>query len=295
MRNTAARTLLRQSIARPELSRAQDVVLRPRLAATGQKLFPRQCLRQLSAPSPSLLLGPRAFHTSAQHCKAKPREVSKGKQNRPAPPPPPPPSDGGGGSRHPAANGESPLDFADVESRVQWQSEHFTAVMKKLRSGGRFNPDVVGALRVQPDRKESATYPLKELAAIVPQGGRAISILAHEEAYVKPIMSAVQASADFNQQPQRVPDNDLELLLKIEPESKDDLLKRAKATFTEWRDRLRSIRHKRDKTHTTWLRGNVIGPDLKRTADKELDKLIKAKMTEIDSAEKDILKAVKSE
>ncbi|KAI1209119.1 ribosome recycling factor [Annulohypoxylon truncatum] len=291
MRNTAARSLLRQRIARPELTRVQDVILRPRFTAAGQNFFPpQQCLNQFAAPSPSpAFLSPRAFHTTAQRCK-KVRDNGKDSNGS---------SSAGAGAadtpgRHPSANPEEPLDFADVESRIKGTNEHFEGVLKKLRSGGRFNPDVVGALRVQPDRKDSTTYPLKEVAQIVPRGGRTISILAHEEAYVKPIMSAVQASEDFNQQPQRVPDNELELLLKIEPETKDEVLRRVKAMFTEWRDRLRSIRHKRDKQHTSWLRDKVIGPDLKRSADKELDKVIKAQMTKIDGVEKETLKSVES-
>lgn len=202
---------------------------------------------------------------------------------------------GDSGPKHPPANPEDPLDFADVSSRLRRHDEHFREALKKMRTGGRFNPDVVGALRVQPDRKAAGvTYPLREVAQIVPRGGRAISLIAHEEAYVLPIMSAIQASADFNQQPQRDPDNELELVLKIEPEKRDDLLKRAKAMCHEWRDRVRSVRQKRDKQHATWRKENLIGPDLKRTADKELDKIIKAKMAEIDEAEKEALKAVES-
>jgi ribosome recycling factor len=169
--------------------------------------------------------------------------------------------------------------------------EHARDSLKKLKAGGRFNPDLIGALKVQPDRKESAAYPIRELAQVVPKGGRTISILVHEEAYVKPIMSAVQASKDFNQQPQRDPDNELELIIKIEPERREDIVKRIKAVCHEWRERVRSVRHKRDKLHVAWKKDGLIGPDLKRKVDTELDKLIKAKVAEIDAAEKETLKA----
>ncbi|KAI0882166.1 uncharacterized protein GGS22DRAFT_191337 [Annulohypoxylon maeteangense] len=277
----------------------QDVIIRPRFVATSQNFHPsQQCLSQFSGPSSSpAFLNPRAFHTTAQRYKSFVRNNSKdnSKSNSKGNSPSAEPSGAADtSSRHPPANPEEPLDFADVESRVKSQKEHFEGVLKKLRSGGRFNPDIVGTLRIQPDRKDDTTYPLKEVAQVIPRGGRTISILAHEEEYVKPIMSAVQASEDFNQQPQRVPDNDLELLLKIEPESKDELVKRTKAMFTEWRDRVRAIRHKRDKQHTTWLRDRAIGPDRKRQADKELEKVIKSKMTQIDGAEKEALKSVES-
>lgn len=197
-------------------------------------------------------------------------------------------------SQHPTPSSEEPLDFADVKSRMAKNEEHARDALKKLRAGGRFNPDLVGALRVQPDRKEGASFPLRELAQVVPKGGRSISILVHEEAYVKPIMSAIQASKDFNQQPQRDPDNELELLLKIEVERREDVVKRIKAVCHEWRERVRSVRQKRDKLHATWKKDNLIGPDLKRKVDVELDKIIKAKITEIDAAEKEVMKATEA-
>ncbi|EMR65546.1 putative ribosomal recycling factor protein [Eutypa lata UCREL1] len=154
-------------------------------------------------------------------------------------------SGGGGGPKHPTPTPEEPLDFADVKSRIAQHDEHFAMSLKKLRSGGRFNPDVLGALRVEaPDAAKGTTYPLRELAQVVPRGGRTVSILAHEAAAVKPIMSAV--------------------------------------------------RQRRDKLHASWQKEKALLPDLKKTADKELDKIIKAKMAEIDGAEKEALKVAES-
>ncbi|KAI1251907.1 hypothetical protein MGN70_006478 [Eutypa lata] len=204
-------------------------------------------------------------------------------------------SGGGGGPKHPTPTPEEPLDFADVKSRIAQHDEHFAMSLKKLRSGGRFNPDVLGALRVEaPDAAKGTTYPLRELAQVVPRGGRTVSILAHEAAAVKPIMSAVQASGDFNQQPQRDPDNELELVLRIEPERREDVQRRVKAVCHEWRERVRQVRQRRDKLHASWQKEKALLPDLKKTADKELDKIIKAKMAEIDGAEKEALKVAES-
>ncbi|KAI1091640.1 ribosome recycling factor [Rostrohypoxylon terebratum] len=287
MRNSAVRAILRRSIARHELTKGQHVTLRP---VNSQIFSPpqQQCPHQLCGASPpSAFVKSRSFYTTTQWCRSKPRKDTGSFLTAAAGPAEVP-------GRHPAPNPEEPLDFADVQSRIAWQSEHFESILKKLRAGGRFNPDMIGTLRIQPDRKDSTTYPLKEVASIIPRGGRTISLLAHEEAYIKPIMSAVQASPDFNQQPQRVPDNDLELLLKIEPETKDDLLKRTRGMFTEWRDRLRAIRHKRDKQHTAWYKDRTIGPDLKRSVDKELEKVIKNAMARIDTLEKEAMKSLES-
>ncbi|KAI1137102.1 ribosome recycling factor [Hypoxylon sp. FL0543] len=291
MRNTAARALLRQSLARTELGRVQDVV-RPCFVASPSR--PRSLHLR---PCPALST-PRALHTSTPTYKGKSREPGrkdpKGKvrENRKkreeeAAASHPGGDDGEpGGPSHPTPDPGEPLDFADVKSRIQRASDFFQEALKKLKAGGRFNPDVVGALRVQPDRKSGTTYPLREVAQVVPRGGRAVSIIVHEEAYVKPIMSAVQASADFNQQPQRDPDNELELILKIEPETKEDTLKRAKALCHDWRERVRSVRQKRDKLHVKWRKEGSIGPDLKTMADRDLEKIIKAKIADIDQLEK---------
>ncbi|KAI1408957.1 ribosome recycling factor [Hypoxylon sp. FL1857] len=298
MRNTVARALLRQGLARSELARVSQDVVRPAFIAGTSKHAQYLQLQPCSAPSTH-----RTFHAGTPAYKGKSREPGwkdpKAKKreireehakemaaSRSAAAD----EDGSDGSKYPTPNPEEPLDFADVKSRNKRHDEHFREALKKLKTGGRFNPDIVGALRVQPDRKSGATYPLKEVAQIVPRGGRTISILVHEEEYVKPIMSAIQASADFNQQPQRDPDNELELILKIEPERRDDLLKRVRAMCHDWRERVRAVRQKRDKLHTTWRKDGSMGPDLKRTADKELEKIIKAKMTEIDEAEKQALK-----
>lgn len=202
------------------------------------------------------------------------------------------PSSSGGSSHHPTPNPEEPLDFADVQSRLAKASEAPTEALKKLRSGGRFNPDLIGAVRVTPDKKDGTSYPLRELAQVVPKGGRTISIIVHEAASVKPVMSAIQASRDFNQQPQRDPDNELELVLKLELEKREDVARRAKAVCHEWREKVRQVRQKRDKVHAAWKKDGTLLPDVKRKADTELDKIIKAKVAEIDALEKETVKSV---
>ncbi|KAI1105712.1 ribosome recycling factor [Jackrogersella minutella] len=304
MRNTAARGILRQGLARAELGRVQDGI-RPRFVAANP---PKQA-QDVLPPSPTsvtlLPLSSRAFHTTPaaqkggktrerdwKDIKGRMREIHKTRQEEMKASYAK--EEGGEESKHPPADPGQPLDFGDVESRVRRHEERFRELLKTLKSGGRFNPDVVGALRVQPDRKSLRTFALREVAQVVPRGGRTISILVNEEEYIKPIMSAVQASEDFNQQPQRDPDIELGLILKIEPEKREDLLKRAKALCTDWRDKVRSVRQRRDKTHSTWRKEGQIGPDFKRTADKELEKIIKAAMAVVDAAEKETLKSLET-
>ncbi|KAI0599925.1 ribosome recycling factor domain-containing protein [Biscogniauxia sp. FL1348] len=322
MRRAAARTLLQRGggIARPELARTQVLPIGPPTACistTSGSIYrvsragftPATAATILGAPTrskPSHLppsvsaVAVACFHgTPAAHKKGQKSREPEPKGTSRAASRPQSHGEGGGdsdsdGPKHPAADPSAPLEFADVQSRMARHDAHYREALKRLRSGGRFNPDAIGALMVQPDRKAAAAYPLRELAQVIPRGGRTVSLLVHEESYVRGVMSAVQASEDFNQQPQRSPDNALELVLRVEPERPDDAARRLKALCHDWRDRVRSVRQRRDKLHATWQKEKLIVPDLKKTADKELDKLIKAKMAEIDAVEKEALKAAES-
>ncbi|KAK1624957.1 ribosomal recycling factor [Colletotrichum phormii] len=200
------------------------------------------------------------------------------------------------GSKHPKPDPTDPLNFADVASRFASLSSHHTEILKKLQSGDRFSPDAIGALAIQPDRKDpSTTYPLRELAEIVPRpGGRTVSLLLHDKDYVKPVMAAVQASPDFNQQPQRDPDNEFELVLKVEATNKDVVVRRAKDAAQAWRDKMRVATEKRKKLHAKWEKEKSIVPDLKRRADKELQKVQDKEMKVVDAAEQQTVKKLQA-
>ncbi|GKT91601.1 ribosomal recycling factor [Colletotrichum tofieldiae] len=182
------------------------------------------------------------------------------------------------GSKHPRPDPSDPLNFADVASRFSSLAAHHAEILKKLQSGDRFSPDAIGALA---------------LAEIVPRpGGRTVSLLLHEKDYVKPVMAAVQASADFNQQPQRDPDNELELILKVEATNKDAVVRRAKDAAQAWRDKMRTVTEKRKKVHAKWQKEADIVPDLKRRADKELQKLQDKEMKVVDAAEQQAVRKI---
>lgn len=250
-------------------------------------------------PNLDLPRGTRAFHASPAIRKAKKNSKAESRKHDTKSGAAPNNGSSGSngaedGSKHPQPSPEDPLNFADVESRLKREAEHFRAVFKKVHAGGRFDPDVIGALSVTVDKKAGTSYPLRELAQIVPRGGRAVSLLVHEADYVKAIMSAVQASPDFNQQPQRDPDNELELILKVEPESRDDLIGRIRALANEWTSRVRHIRQKRDKTHLSWKKIGAVSADMRFKADKDLDKVIKTATDEIEAQKNSALKAAES-
>ncbi|KAL2756577.1 hypothetical protein ACRALDRAFT_1062311 [Sodiomyces alcalophilus JCM 7366] len=198
-------------------------------------------------------------------------------------------------AKHPKPTAADPLDLADLTTRWSALESHYRDALRKLSTGGRFNPDVIGTLPVTPDPKRAPgeRYPLRELAQVVPRQGRHVSLLVHEKAHIKPIVDAIQASPDFNQQPQRSPDDELELTLTIEPESRDHLATRAHALTHTWRERVRQASEKRRKVHAKWLAQKEVVPDLKRRADAEVLKAQTKVLGVIDKLEKETLARIK--
>lgn len=184
---------------------------------------------------------------------------------------------------------EAAFDLADVDTEYARIDERFEKRLQEFKaSGGRFNPDLLGQLKVQPDRSSPDTYPLRELASVVHRGGRNVSILVSDASYVKPIMSAVQSSQQFNQQPQRDADNDLELILRIEPENPEEQAKKLKAECIGWKDAIREVLATRKSKHATWLKAKHITKDDVKTLDKKVKALQDKKFEGIDKKEKQL-------
>lgn len=147
---------------------------------------------------------------------------------------------------------------------------------------------------MQPDKKSPQTFPLRELATVAPlPGGRRWSILAFEEGSVRAISSAVQRSAEFNQQPQPGADgNPLELTMTVEPERADDLARRARDVCQAWRTRVRDEAHRRGEAHKKWrAEGLVLSDDLFKLKGM-LQKMQDERMKVIMAKEKEVVAAV---
>lgn len=189
-------------------------------------------------------------------------------------------------------NPEDPLDMSSVVEAYATIDAHFKAQLAGMAHGGRFNPANLGSLPVAVRDAEAGdgSFPLRELAQVVPRSGRTISLLVHDKAYIKPIMSAVQSSREFNQQPQRSDDNELELLLKVELERRDDVVRRVKDAVQLWRDRVRQARSRHEKLLKEWRKTGAMLPDVVKRAEKELQKVQDKKMKEIDQEETQIIR-----
>lgn len=237
-------------------------------------------------------LARRAFHTSPSTLKK--RKIAPAANSPPRSAHAPSSSSS---SSHPATtlapNPEEPLDFSSLHAAFNPHDIHFKNQLQTILHGGRFNSDSLGALPVpvkSADDGTLKTFPLRELAQVVPRTGRTISLLVNDREYIKPIMSAVQSSKDFNQQPQRSEDNDLELLMKVELERKDDLARQVKDAVQGWREKIRQARTRHDKVLKGWAKDRTVLKDVVRLAERELQKVQDKKMTEIDAEEARALK-----
>jgi ribosome recycling factor len=181
------------------------------------------------------------------------------------------------------------FDLSDIEAQYARIDERFDKRLREFKAGGRFNPEVLGQLRVRPDRGSEQTWPLRELAQVVHRGGRTVSILVSDAEYIKPIMSAVQNSDAFNQQPQRDPDNELELTLRVEPENPDEQLRRLRGEITAWRDAIRGVMGARKlKLFAFQQAGHLIKDEVKWLL-KKVKAMQDKKIQQIDKRQKDMM------
>ncbi|KAK4168807.1 ribosome recycling factor-domain-containing protein [Cladorrhinum sp. PSN259] len=187
----------------------------------------------------------------------------------------------------PVPSAENPYQFSDLTYAFDKAEKRFTEELRKLRAGGRFSAEVIGAIPVTLEKNSHNSFPLRELATIAPLGGRRWSILAFEEDSVKHIQAAVQRSDDFNQQPQRSEDNPLELIMTVELERADTLTKHAKEICQNWRNKIRDEAHKRETLHKKWKADKLIVSDDLYKLREKMKKLQDDKMKVILTKEKE--------
>jgi ribosome recycling factor len=79
-----------------------------------------------------------------------------------------------------SAASDDPYDFSTLEADIASAIDRLKNDLSKLRAGGRFNPEVLENLRVQPDKKNPQTVKLNDLAQVIPKG-RTVQILVGEQ------------------------------------------------------------------------------------------------------------------
>jgi ribosome recycling factor len=75
---------------------------------------------------------------------------------------------------------EDPNDFSTLEAGIQKILTRLQHELSKLRTGGRFNPELLEGVRVQLKKDNKQSIRLGDLAQVVPKGGKSIVVLVGE-------------------------------------------------------------------------------------------------------------------
>ncbi|TKA77030.1 hypothetical protein B0A49_02313 [Cryomyces minteri] len=222
------------------------------------------------------------------------------------------PSSSPSSSAPPAA--DDPFDFSVLEADIVKVHERLQHELKKLRSGGRFNPEVLEALRVHLVKGGKESVRLGDVAQVIPKG-RVVQLIvgekdsskekrrAHELTelpggfqHIKPITSAILSST-LSLTPQPDPANPSLLSIPIPPPTADS----RRAAIAEAQDAAKAateaIRNARG-TQQKKLRAMQLGkkalPDDLRKAAPLMEKLVEKgtkEVTRILDAAKKVLEA----
>ncbi|KAF2164110.1 hypothetical protein M409DRAFT_68039 [Zasmidium cellare ATCC 36951] len=175
------------------------------------------------------------------------------------------------------ASSEDPFDFSALEADIANSIERLKNDLSKLRAGGRFNPEAVESLRVQPDKNDKQTFKLSDLVQVIPKG-RTVQVLVGEKDHVKPVSSAIQASAlSLTPQPDPTGSNPLMLVLNIPPPTADSR-KAAVAEATKAGDKattsVRDARGKQQKKMRAMQLNKSARPDDLKKAGSMMEKVV---------------------
>jgi ribosome recycling factor len=178
-------------------------------------------------------------------------------------------------------------------AELKKHADQAKAQFPDLRSARSINLDPLAKLPVKNKQTGQVTR-LDELAVVVPTKGRGVEIRMHSASSRRDIMSAVQASEAFNQQPQPDPDNELVLNMRLEAESTADRLRLVHDACHRWRTGVRdAVRERNAGLSRLADRGSITRADyarVKKAVMKEHDAALK----KADEDEKRINKAIES-
>ncbi|TLD28471.1 hypothetical protein PspLS_04197 [Pyricularia sp. CBS 133598] len=194
----------------------------------------------------------------------------------------------------PEVPAEDPFVLDETEEAYARVAARGEDKLKAIRMGSRFTPEVLGKVPVTLSKKAGGkTVPLEETALVDVRQGRMVQLTLFEAENRKAVISAIQASDQFNQQPQQDPEDPTILTLKVEPEKLEDQLRNAKDVAHAWREGLRKVTNARQKKHSQWKDGKIITRDDKTKLDKVVQKMQDIRMKAVDAAEERAVQALK--
>ncbi|KAG8623217.1 hypothetical protein KVT40_008193 [Elsinoe batatas] len=174
---------------------------------------------------------------------------------------------------------DDPFDLTTLEDDISKTTDKLKSDLSKLRSGGRFNPQVLETLRVQPEKDVKTSYPLQDLAQIISRGGREIQILINDAAHIKAVTSAIQSSSlSLTPQPDPTGQNPQMLVVKIPPptaESRKATLNEAGKAGDVAQNAVRNARGAQQKKFRKMELGKTVRPDDLKKAQGKMEEVVK--------------------
>lgn len=177
-----------------------------------------------------------------------------------------------------------PEDFSALRAGIAKANDKLTTELAKLRTGGRFNPELLENVRVHLDKESKTTHRIAELAQVIPKGGRSVMLLVGERDHIKPIVSAIQNAKELNLQPVPDPHNSSQLNVPLPAptkESRDASLaaahevgEKAKAAITA----ARGVMQK--KLRQMEIKKTALPDELKK-AHKEMEKVVQDAVADV--------------
>ncbi|KAF7910225.1 uncharacterized protein EAE98_012180 [Botrytis deweyae] len=175
-----------------------------------------------------------------------------------------------------AAEDNDPFDFSTLQAGIDKSLEKLKNDLGKLRTGGRFNPEVLEGLRVKLGKDAKESFRLGDLAQVLPKGGRSVVVLVGEKDHIKPILSTIQSST-LSLQPTPDPHNPLALNIPIPPptkESRDAALQAASKAGEMASNGVRNARGAMQKKLRAMEVKKTVRPDDSKKAHKEMEKVV---------------------
>ncbi|KAK5050385.1 hypothetical protein LTR84_003666 [Exophiala bonariae] len=195
-----------------------------------------------------------------------------------------------------------PYDFTVLDRGIASAIARLKDALTKTRDAGRITPVMVEELPVDLNVKGKETHgtsphrertKIGDIASVVPKTGRMLQVYCAEEAHVKPIISALQASA-HSLAPQPDAHNALVILIPVPPataETRAQAKAEAKKCFERASNDIRKARGDAQKRHRKMELGKLVIVDELHKAHKQMEEVVKKGQ---DEAKKVFEAAVKS-
>jgi ribosome recycling factor len=171
-------------------------------------------------------------------------------------------------------------DLSELEASILKSMEKLTHELSQLRAGGRFNPEKIEALKVtlqDSDGGNKRTERVGDLAQVIAKG-RNVQVLIHDEAFVKPINTAIVTSA-LNLTPHGpTPDQPTTLTIQVPPptgESRMQAAEAAKKAEEAALGRIKDARGKHQKKLRSFGVSKSVRPDDLQKAQKGMEDVVK--------------------